>query len=71
MFAQPMLVGSEDGSGPAQLQVPLRDPEAVCGLLHDAQAFPGFTTVTAVPGHEHTVRLGRSPPDPAPQLVQL
>jgi hypothetical protein len=57
--------------GPADLQVLLRDDEAVAAVLHDAQPLRGLHRGARQVGHEEAVALRRATAHAASQLVEL
>ena len=66
----PPLPGAEEVAGAADLEVLLRDREAVLGRDHDVEARPRHVGEPAV-GQEDAGGRGRPAPDAAPQLVEL
>ena len=68
----PLLARAEQRALTAQAQVLFGQREAVAAGRHRGEALPGQAVLASVLGHRAgSTNSGRSPPDPAPELVQL
>src|SRR5688572_13669957 len=67
---QSRLTCAEELAVAAQLEIDLRDPEAVVGVRHRIHAAPGVVRQASA-GEQDAVRLPRSAADAAAQLVEL
>jgi hypothetical protein len=66
---QPALLRAEDVTRTPDLEIFLRDPKAVAGFLHNLEPLPALQALGLA--DQHAVGRMLTPPDAAPQLMQL